>query len=55
MKFGKRFSIHNKPVAPQQICKRCQGTCRVRERGNSIICRVCVGTGKVEAAAKRAS
>jgi hypothetical protein len=52
MTFGKRFSIHTKPVAPvvQLTCKRCCGTCRVRERGNFIICRVCEGTGKVVAA-----
>jgi hypothetical protein len=54
MTFGR---IQNKPVAPvvQQTCKRCCGTCRVRESGNLIICRVCAGTGKVlTAAAERA-
>jgi hypothetical protein len=57
MTFGKRFSIHNKPAAPfvQQTCKRCCGACRVRDRGNFIICRDCGGTGKVVAdAAERA-
>jgi DnaJ-class molecular chaperone len=51
MTFGRM--IQNRPLAPvfQQTCKRCCGTCRVRERGNLIICRVCEGTGKVVAAA----
>jgi DnaJ-class molecular chaperone len=55
MTFGKRFSIHNDRVAPvvQQTCMRCYGTGRVRERGNRIICRVCGGTGKVDAVTER--
>jgi DnaJ-class molecular chaperone len=58
MTFGNRFSIHNNRVAKavQKNCPRCSGTGRVSERGNRIVCRVCAGAGKVEAATeKRAS
>ena len=57
MTFGKRFSINNDRVAPviRQTCERCNGTARILERGNRIICKACAGTGKVVGVAKRAS
>jgi DnaJ-class molecular chaperone len=58
MDFGKRrFSVHNDRVPPvvQQTCVRCCGTGRVRERGNRIICKLCTGSGRVNAKTERAS
>jgi DnaJ-class molecular chaperone len=47
MTFGRRFSTHNKVSEPKdQRCVRCTGTGNVRERGSSIVCKVCAGTGK---------
>ena len=47
MTFGKRFSEHSRrpPVLVQQTCERCSGTGQIRERGSTIVCKVCAGTG----------
>ncbi len=57
MDFCKRFSKHNNRPAPVnlQTCERCSATGRDRERGQQIVCKVCAGTGKVNAKLNRAS
>jgi DnaJ-class molecular chaperone len=47
MPFGKRFSMYDKISEPkEQRCGRCTGTGTVRERGSSIACKFCAGTGR---------
>jgi DnaJ-class molecular chaperone len=57
MEFGKRFSVHTNRAPPvvQQTCVRCCGTGRVRESGESIVCKACAGTGRIDIKTDRAS
>jgi DnaJ-class molecular chaperone len=54
MAFGKRFSIFNLETRVQsETCVRCKGTGRVRERGSTIVCKPCCGTGRIGASSER--
>lgn len=49
MTFGKRLSQHDDraPSVVQETCVQCYGTGRIRERGDRLVCKTCVGSGRV--------